>query len=86
MAVMSEEQRKAVWAKFMSLLSSRWEPLGAMTKQELRVVIDDIDAGVASGAADFETVWSGPFKSNATAKQKAELLQLVRDARTAAGV
>ncbi len=86
MAVMTDNQRAAVWREIMERLSAAREPLGAMTKQELRDAVNNTDTWVSSNAASYNTSLPTAFKNNATAGQKTQLLQLVLKGRMAAGV
>ena len=45
MAVLSSSQRQAVWSETMQELSSNSEAV-AITKVELRAVVDDLDIGL----------------------------------------
>ena len=77
MAVLTNEKRKALWEEFMRQLSTRREPLGALTKAELRDAVNAMDDWINSNSASFNTAIPQPARGELTAKQKAELFMFV---------
>lgn len=86
MALMTDNQRKAVWAGIMERLSSRHEALGTMTKADVRAAIDAADQWISDNQASFKTALPAAFAANATNAQKIELFMLIADGRHGAGV
>ena len=81
MAVLTSAKRKELWAEFMQKVSERREPLGALTKSELRDALNAIDVWVDDNAALFNAALPQPARSEVTAKQKAELFMFVVSGR-----
>ena len=77
MALMSDSNRAAAWAEYMRELSDEREAVGALTKQELRTALNDIDQWVSDNAAAFNTAISQPARGVLTSAQKARLLMFV---------
>lgn len=77
MAVLAENQRAALWAEFMAELSGEREPLGPLTKADLRAAVDALDAFLAANAAALNGAIPQPARSGLTAAQKARLLVFV---------
>ena len=67
---MNEEERKKIWADFMSDTSSRWEELGIITKDELREVVDAIDDWITVATPSFLAAIPSPGATALTGKQK----------------
>ena len=70
---LTEDDRKELWSKFMSDVSSRYEALGALSKQDLRAAVDAIDTWIDDNLASFNSAIPQPARSELTAKQKAEI-------------
>ncbi len=77
MAVLANNNRKALWAKLMSTLSSRREVHGTLTKADLRAVVDAVDSWIDVNSASFNSALPAKARTELTAKQKAELLMEV---------
>lgn len=75
MAVLSNNDRKDVWAEFMRSTEAG-ETFG-ISKDELRAAVDAIDAWVDSNAASFNSAIPQPARGSPTARQKARLLSRV---------
>jgi hypothetical protein len=80
MAVLTDTDRKALWARFMEDLSRNRE-LIAVNKADLRATVDAIDSWVDNNQASFNSALPEPAKTNLTAKQKAALLMYVVNKR-----
>lgn len=76
MAVLSDTNRAAVWAKCMQDFSAGREPC-ALTKAELRAAIDAADAWADANAAAYNLALTVTARNNLTAAQKARILMLV---------
>ncbi len=76
MAVLSDTDRVAEWAGFMSDISLRREPIG-LTKPDLRAAVDAIDDWVDDNAAAFNQALPVAARTALTVAQKAELLMRV---------
>ena len=77
MAILSDIDRHAAWARFMADASSRREPLGTLAKANLRAVVNEIDNWIEANALAFNQAIPLPARTQLTARQKAELLSLV---------
>lgn len=77
MAVLSDADRAQVWARAMRHWSQAGEPLGALTKAELRAAVNAVDAWADSNAAAFNSAIPQPARAQLTASQKAILLAYV---------
>jgi hypothetical protein len=76
MAVLSDVDRQALWAEFMSMSSSERDSLG-VTKSDLRAAVNSIDDWVNSNAASMNAAVPEPARSALTPTQKARLLTFV---------
>lgn len=77
MAVLSDVDRVALWADLMREISRVTEPLGALTKADLRAAVDAADAWVDANASSYNTALPQPARSVLTAKQKARVLMFI---------
>lgn len=75
MAVLSNADRRDVWAEFMRTPEAG-ETFG-ISKTELRAAVDAIDQWVDDNAASFNTAIPQPARGSLTARQKARLLSFV---------
>lgn len=75
MAVMTSPQRAACAGKFQQSYGAG-ESI-AVNKTDVRAALDAVDQWVSDNAASFNTALPTAFKNNATASQKARLLQYV---------
>jgi hypothetical protein len=79
MAVLTTEQRREIWAKVQQDLSASHEPIGAISKSDLRDALDAVDVWVSTSAASFNSALPEPAKSVLTPLQKSRaLLYIVR--------
>jgi len=76
MAVLSDADRFALWAQFMSDSGATRDPL-PLSKVDLRAAVNAIDVWVDTNAAAFNTAIPQPARGALTAKQKASLLLYV---------
>jgi hypothetical protein len=76
MAVLSNPDRFAIWANYMSDASAQQTAL-ALIKPDLRAAVNAIDDWVDANAASFNTAIPLPARTVLTAKQKAQLLTYV---------
>ena len=74
MAVLTDIDRFAEWAKFMSNISSLQEKLGAVNKQDLRDAIDAADDWFEAHITSFYAAMPQPAKSELIDKQKDRML------------
>ncbi|HXV42414.1 MAG TPA: hypothetical protein VEC96_05090 [Anaerolineae bacterium] len=77
MAILSDAERKELWAEFMQLNN---ESIG-ITKTDLRAALNAIDSWVDNNTASFNTAIPQPARSALSARQKAWLLMLVVERR-----
>ncbi len=77
MAVLLDADRRGLWQKFMADLSERREPIGALTKQDLRAAVDAVDQWVDDNKASLNAAIPLPARTALTAAQRAELLVYV---------
>lgn len=75
MAVLSNADRREVWAEFMR--STEAGETFSITKAELRAAVDAIDGWVDDNAASFNAAIPQPARGALTARQKARLLSRV---------
>lgn len=73
MAVLVEEDRVDVWARYMR----ENDGVATVNKPDLRAAVDAIDDWVNANAASFNTAIPQPARGALTAKQKARLLMMV---------
>jgi len=76
MAVLDENSRKTLWAKFMSDASNSRDSL-PLLKADLRAAVDAIDDWIETNKTAFNSAIPQPSRSSLTAKQKAKLLMIV---------
>ncbi len=76
MAVLTEGDRRAIWARFMRDASSRRDTI-ALLKPDLRAAVNAADDWVDANAASFNAALPEPAKTSLTAKQKSELLVFI---------
>ena len=76
MAVLTNDDRASIWAKYMSDISSRREGVG-VSKPDLRAAINAVDQWVEDNKGSFNTAIPLPARTALTAAQKAELLMYV---------
>lgn len=81
MAVLSDTDRKAIYAEFMSDASSIHEHLGDMSKTELRALVNATDQWIDDNAADFNNALPEPGKTELTTKQKVKIFTAVAERR-----
>ena len=76
---LTNEQRKEIWARFMSDLSAVPEMIGdgTINKHQLRDVVDAIDDWIDANAASFNNALPEPGKSQLSGKQKYRLFKMV---------
>ena len=86
MATLNEAGRAAVHRELMEQLSRERDSLGALTKQELRAVIDAADTWIHNNAASYNTALPQPGRSALTAAQKARILAILMLRRYDSGV
>jgi hypothetical protein len=73
MAVLTDENRIAVWAKYMEDVSSDRTSIG-ISKVDLRAAINGVDDWVNDNAVSFNNAFPEPSKSALTNKEKAAIL------------
>jgi hypothetical protein len=84
MAVLTDEQRREMWAEFMRELSADRNPC-AITKADLRAAFDALDDWMHANAATINAAIPQPARAGLTAPQKARLLAAVLHKRYSAG-
>lgn len=72
MAVLTNAQRRAIWAEVMQELSTEGAPV-SLTKPELRLVINAIDGWLDDNAAGLNAAINAAGGSSLTVKQKVRL-------------
>lgn len=75
MAVLSENDRVAVWELWMR--ENKAAITGSMTRAQLRAAVDAADNWADSNAAEYNTALPNPARTVLTTKQKALLLMFV---------
>lgn len=75
MAALLDEDRIGVWSEFMR------QPEGgevfSLTKQDLRIAVNDIDAWIDANASSFNSAISQPARGALTTRQKVRLFLYV---------
>lgn len=77
MAVLSDSDRADLWAEFMRELSRDRDPVGVMTKADLRAAVNAIDDYLNTNASAINTAIPQPARGVLTTAQKARLLKAV---------
>jgi len=79
MALLTDEDRRVIWAKFMSDIGCRQERIGSgtMNKHELRDVVNAIDQWIDDNMASFNSALPEPGRTELSTKQKVELFMAV---------
>jgi hypothetical protein len=85
MAVLSDNDRAAITAEFMSAISSARETVGAVTKADLRAAFNALDAFMDTNAAAINTAIPQPARGVLTTAQKARILVFVIQRRFITG-
>ena len=86
MAVLPDADRVEVWARLMEDVSQRGDGVPGMTKANWRAVIDAVDDWVNANSASYNAALPLPFRTNATAAQKALVLMWVVQRRYLRGL
>lgn len=87
MANMSDADRAAVHAEFMSQVSAAHEPFAApLTKPDVRAAVDGIDQWLTDNASAGNQAIPQPARSGLTAAQKARMQSLIVLRRWGSGV
>jgi len=86
MAVLPEADRADVWARLMEDASQRGDGVPNMTKVDWRSVINAVDDWVNANAVNYNAALPQPFRTNATAAQKALVLMWVVQRRYLRGL
>lgn len=81
MAVLSDSDRAELWAEFMRELSRDRDPIGDMTKADLRAAVNAIDNFLNTNAAALNSAIPQPARGVLTTSQKARLLRAVTTQR-----
>lgn len=76
MAVLTDADRFAIWAKYMSDSGAVRDPL-PLSKVDLRAAVNAIDVWVDTNTSAFNTAIPLPARTSLTTKQKANLLLYV---------
>lgn len=85
MAVLTDSDRKEIWAEFMESMEKHSETT-SLLKGELRAAFDAADTWVSDNASAFNSALPQPARGALTSSQKARLLMLVVRQRFVKGV
>lgn len=77
MALLTSEQRRQLWAQFMSDVSAREEVFGNLLKADLRAAVDGIDQWIEDNQASLNQAIPLPARTELTAKQKFDIFKLI---------
>ena len=80
MAVLTDNERKGVWAGIMRILSRMAERID-LNKPELQAAIDGADAGLEAVLADLNTSLPAEARGKLSSKQKLRLYKAVIEKR-----
>lgn len=76
MALLTNQDRRELWAKFMREASAIWEKLG-LSKSDLRAAVDATDQWIEDNQASFNQAIPLPARTALTQKQKVRLFMEV---------
>ena len=76
MAILTDPDRKELWAKFMSDISAEREPI-SVTKYDLREAVDAIDQWIEDNQASFNQSIPLPARTELTARQKVRIFMMI---------
>lgn len=76
MAILTNQQRKQVWAEFMQKLSALLEQLN-ISKSELRDAVNATDQWIEDNSNSFNTAIPQPARAEMTSSQKTRLFMAV---------
>lgn len=85
MAILSDADRRDLWAQYMRDISDLREPC-AINKTDLRAALDAMDQWVSDNQASFNAAIPLPARTALTSSQKARGLMLVISKRFVKGV
>ncbi len=77
MAVLTDNQRAAVWAEFMRDVCKDREQYGTLTKADIRAAVNALDDFLNAQAATINSTIPQPARAQLTTAQKARLLTAV---------
>lgn len=72
MAILSDNDRAAIWADLMREASAAWEALG-LSKAEFRAAVNATDQWIDDNSGSFNSALPLPARTALTAKQKVRL-------------
>lgn len=81
MALLTDTQRRELWAQFMSDVSAREEVFGALGKADIRSAVDAIDQWIEDNQTSFNSTVPLPARTELTAKQKLEIFKAILNER-----
>ncbi len=81
MAVLTNNDRKKIWAEYMGEVSSNKGTFGTMLKADIRDAINAIDQWIDDNQTSFNNSLPEPAKTQLTAKQKVKLFMEVAKRR-----
>lgn len=81
MALLTDIQRRSLWAQFMSDVSAREEAFGNLLKADIRAAVDAIDQWVEDNQSSFNSAIPLTARTELSAKQKVEIFKLILDKR-----
>ena len=76
MAVLTDIDRRLLWADYMSEVSSNEERM-PLNKVDLRAVVNEIDQWIDDNKTAFNNSIPEPGKTRLTSKQKSRILSLI---------
>jgi len=82
MAVLSDAERRKLWAEFMDGQSAARAQMGTLTKAELRAAVDAVDEWVDQNAVSYNAALPEPARQQLSARQKVAILAAVVRRRT----
>lgn len=81
MAVLTDSDRRKIWAKFMSDISAREEKFGVINKYQIKDLINAVDQWISDNLTSFNSALPEPAKTQLTGKQKFEIFMAVAQRR-----
>ena len=78
MAVLTDQNRKELWAEYMSDASALFESIGTtMLKADLRAIVDATDQWISDNKVSFNNALPNPGKTQLTSRQKTKIFMMV---------
>ena len=81
MAVLSNADRKEIWAQYMRTVSQAGEAYGALSKADLRAAVNATDQWIEDNAGSYNSTIPLPARTALSVAQKTRLFNFVATKR-----